>query len=456
MDVNGDWLDVDQICRAVVEQTIFGSQENLGRGVADRRGDKGNSNCVQVVDLLPMLTFYGPWFIILARLAHLFWLLWLQSMSGDHRNRTQTRKQGSASLYLFTLKSHYERSIEQHPEYYRPPGEGDIPCARSPEQLQALMDHLDWNLFDEQDRGSEGLILRIDPNCASLIVASAGDQEPSLPSLIFAIPSQAIAEKTLVPQREVKFRVPVSLSVTESRSLRQKIPRIASGMLRTLAPACIIGVAIAMFPTLFPSESASRWLGYFLNNAPFLVLLLITTLAVSGCIYLLLLLSRMKVQSAMEKGVLDQFRQVLKVLEPFDPGLDLFGPWALFITGIVFLAMAVLGISLWYRTTPLPPVEFQIRQSGEPPYVVLSDTQVSLAAQGVMEIKVPLPPNVTHPSCRWDTSGEHSTIHEQEGCQAVYWARDTEGQDRVVVQIYQGGRQLARASLTVAVEPGVP
>lgn len=377
-------------------------------------------------------------------------------MSSNNKTVTKETEKGQETpiLYYFTLQSHYQRSIEQHPEFYRPPGEGDVCCARNPQQLQWLMDNLDWNLFNEQDRESDGLILCIDPSRVFPIVESNSDQE--LPTLIFAIPTQAIVEKVAIPQKEVKFQIPVDLSVRRSLSLRQRLSAAAQSVLYALAPALLLGLGIAAFPKLFPSESASQWLTYFLTNASFLATLFVSMFAVTGCIYFLLPLSRTKVQVALKEGTLVRVGDLLRVVEPLDPGPSILGTWVFFILGLVFLTIAVLGISTWYRYTPLPPVQFQIERSGEDHYVVLANEQVSLPPEGVMGIKVPLPPNVTRPSCRWSTAGKSSLIYEQAHCQAVYWAQDTTGQDRIVVEVYQDGRQLTRASFTVAVESEKP
>lgn len=374
-------------------------------------------------------------------------------MSRDNRSVTRETGKGQETtiLYYFTLQSHYQRSIKQNPEFYRLPGEGDVRCACNPQQLQRLMDNLDWSLFDEQDLESDGLILCIDPSRAFPLIESSSDQE--LPTLILAIPTQAIVEKVIIPQKEVKFRVPVGLSVRRSLSLRQRLSEAAQ---RVLAPAFLIGLGIAAFPKLFPSESASQLLTYFLTNASFLVTLFVSMFFVAGCIYFLLPLSRMKIQVASKEGPLVRVGDVLRIVEPLDPGPSVLGTWVLLILGFVFLTITGLGISMWYRYTPLPPVQFQIKQSGESPYLVLANKQVSLSPEGVMEIRVPLPPNVTRPSCQWSTAGESSLIYEQANCQAVYWAQDTTGQDRVVVEVYQGGRQLIRASFTVAVESEKP
>jgi hypothetical protein len=376
-------------------------------------------------------------------------------MSRSNESTLETRKRGETTiLYHFTLQSHYQRSIEQHPQFYRPADKGDVCCARNPQQLQWLMDHLDWNLFDEQDRESDGLVLGIDPRRAFPSVESSGDQE--LPTLIFAIPAQAVVEKVVVPRKEAGFQVPVDLSIRSSLSLRQRLEEAAESVLYALILASILGLVLAVFPKIFPSESASQWLGYFWTNASFWVTLLVSMLVVTGFIYLLLGLSRSKVQEALKEKKLGLAGEILRGVERLDPGPNVLGTWVFFILGVALFAIAGLGISMWYRYTPLPPVQFRIGRSGETSYIVLANEQISLPPKAVREIRVPLPPNVTRPSCRWSTAVRSSLIYEQANCQAVYWLEDTTGQDRVLVEVYQDGRQLTRASFTVAVEPEEP
>jgi hypothetical protein len=364
------------------------------------------------------------------------------------------RGQGLSLLYHFTLKSHYERSLEQHPEFYRPPSGSDVHCAQSLQQLQQLIDNLDWDSFDERDRQSEGLLLCIDPVRAVPLIQSSG--EDGLPILVLAIPTEAVVQKITIPQKEVKFQMPVELPAARSLPLRQRLSRAGRSALRALALAVLLGLGLATFPKLFPSESASQWLTYFLTNASFLVTLLVGVLAVIGCIYLLLPLSRAKVQLVLKEGSLVRIGDILRIVEPLDPGPDIVSSWMLSIVGVVFLTASLVAVSLWYRYTPLPAVQFQIERSGEAPYFVLADDRITLSPEGVMGIKVPLPPNLKQPSCRWSTAGESSLIYEHAQCQAVYWAQDTAGQDHIVVEVYHKGRWLTRASFTVAVESQEP
>lgn len=365
----------------------------------------------------------------------------------------ETRPLSSGTLYHFTLAPYYERTIERL-GVYRPPEGQPLHCAATREQLQWLVEIFDPTAFPEEDRAGSGLLLFIDVEQMAPVFERG--QEPEAPlRLLQAIPREAIVETRKIPQKEVRFPLPIDLDLEPPRD-GSRVRRIATALSASLyvyLVALLVGLFLGVFPARFPSEGATRWITFFLNNGSVLSVAAIAALFAAGGIFLILPLARL--QFGIEKGDAQvvPIQNLFGIIRPLDPGPKLISSRMLAGLGLTFFVASVAGLWIWYTSVEIDTVEFEVRQLGMEARQIASGQIVTVPQGTVLEISVLLPPHLGNGSCSWETSAATGIIRQgTSNCQAVYDPRSTTGSDFVVVTIHGPGRVLLRGSFTVRSE----
>jgi hypothetical protein len=386
---------------------------------------------------------------------------WEQNMLVSEEFTDSTEEGGTAyakalacdTLCHFTLSTYFERMIE-HRGYYRPPDGEPLYCASTSQQLQWMAENVDPENYPQQDRVSDGLLLYIDvEKIAPVLDSSQGSDIPF--KLLQAIPREAIRETRKIPRKATNFSFPPALDLPPQRP-RNRIRRITSaiqGCGYVYLAAVLIGLFFAVFPSRFPGEGATRWITYFLNDGGTLSVACIAALFSAGAILLVLPLARLKIGIEKEGAQVVPILNVFRIIQPLDPGSQSVGSRMLVGLGLASLALSVAGLWLWYSLAEVDAVEFQVRQLGMDTRHVASGQIVTVPERAVLEIQALLPPHLARYPCTWNASSTTAIIRQGlGGCQAVYDARSTTGDDLLEVNVQRQGGSPARGSFTVRVE----